>query len=135
MVDGTFVDGKARLDDIAAAPDLLRRLRAIRDEGARFNIATVYRNLNDPTFALMFLDPAAQGRFTFKLAGQEKINGTDTVTLTFFEQKKPTLVRTHHVHGGVLELPEIPDVLASGGRSLGFRIQLTNERSIAGGYS
>jgi hypothetical protein len=94
-VDGKPVDSSRRLDDVVArgAPDLVQRLQAIRDEGARFNVGGTYRNFNDPTFALMFLDPDEQPRFKFQLAGTEKIESGDALKIRFSEQKKPTLVR------------------------------------------
>jgi hypothetical protein len=93
-VDGAAVDGGSRLDEAAtSAPDLLQRLLAIRNEGARFNLGAVDRNFNDPTFALLFLDPGMQPRFKLQLDGTAKIGDTDTVKISFSEQKKPTLVR------------------------------------------
>jgi hypothetical protein len=94
-VDGAAVDGGSRLDEIAtaAAPDLLQRLQAIRNEGARFNIGGIDRNFNDPTFALLFLDPGMQPRFKFRLDGKAKIGDIETLRISFSEQQKPTLVR------------------------------------------
>jgi hypothetical protein len=94
-VDGKPVDSSRRLDEVVAggAPDLVQRLQAIRDEGARFNVGGTYRNFNDPTFALMFLDPDEQPRFKFQLAGTEKIESGDALKIRFSEEKKPTLVR------------------------------------------
>jgi hypothetical protein len=95
IVDGAAVDGSSRLDEVAtsAGPNLLRRLQGIRNAGARFNIGAIDRNLNDPTFALLFLDPGMQPRFKFHLDGKEKIGDTDAVKISFSEHMRPTLVR------------------------------------------
>jgi hypothetical protein len=42
-----------------------QQLNQIITESARFNIGNIYRNVNTPTLALMFLEPEHQGRFQF----------------------------------------------------------------------
>ena len=42
------------------------RLGAILAESARYNIGGIQRNINTPLMSLLFLDPAYQGRFSFK---------------------------------------------------------------------
>src|SRR5262249_49563729 len=66
---------EGRLDSAlrATGPDRLARLRAVINDNARFNIGRTYRNFNYPTLVLSFLDPATQPRFTFSLAGRERI--------------------------------------------------------------
>ena len=51
------------LDPSASSAGQIAR---IRGESARFNIGDIHRNMNVPTFALTFLDPANQPRFKFK---------------------------------------------------------------------
>jgi hypothetical protein len=76
-----------------SAPGRTARLRSLRDVGARFNIGRVYRNFNDPSLVLQFLDPAYQGRFAFRSLGPERVNGLDTWKISFDEKVRPTVVR------------------------------------------
>jgi hypothetical protein len=76
-----------------SAPGRTARLRSLRDVGARFNIGRVYRNFNDPSLVLQFLDPAYQGRFAFRSLGPERVNGLDTSKISFDEKVRPTVVR------------------------------------------
>ena len=95
-VDGAPVaDSKDRLDAALAepGPDGTARIRRLRDEGARFNIGHVYRNFNDPTLVLQFLDPGYQERFTFSLLGRERANGVDTWKIAFAERGPPSLIK------------------------------------------
>src|SRR5262249_25658919 len=68
---------EGRLDNAlrATGSDRLALLRAVINDSARFNIGRTYRNFNFPTLVLSFLDPAMQPRFTFSLAGRERIRG------------------------------------------------------------
>lgn len=89
-------DSKNRMDLAFNGPvsSRMTRLRRLRDEGARFNIGRIYRNFNDPTLVLQFLDPAHQGRFTFSMLGREKVNGIDTWKISFDERERPTIIQT-----------------------------------------
>lgn len=96
-VDGTAVpDSKARLDAALAedGPDSRVRLRRLRDEGARFNIGRIFRNFNDPTLVLQFLDPVFQPRFAFTMLGVERVNGVEAWKIAFAERSRPTLIQT-----------------------------------------
>lgn len=96
-VDGTAIpDSKARLDSALAAdsPDSRARLRLLRDEGARFNIGRIYRNFNDPTLVLQFLDPVFQPRFAFTMLAAERVNGIAVWKVAFAERSTPTLIQT-----------------------------------------
>jgi len=71
-VDGKVVrDREDRLSRLflqrSAAGDA--QIRAIVVESARYNIGSVYRDMNTPTLALLFLDSRYQARFRFKRAG------------------------------------------------------------------
>jgi hypothetical protein len=96
-VDGrTVADGQGRLDRLVKGDTMtIRQLIALRDESARFNIGHVYRNFNEPTFALRLFDPDVQTRFHFKSDGPATIAGQRTLKVTFVEAKHPTLVRAH----------------------------------------
>jgi hypothetical protein len=94
-LDGAPVaDSKARLDAALAdhTPGRASQLRRLRDEGARFNIGRIGRNFSDPMLGLLVVDPGAQPRFTFMLAGTERVRGVNTVRLSFVEHARPTLI-------------------------------------------
>ena len=92
--DGRKVpDRKDRLERLltemtGSEADLLR----IANENARYNIGPITRNLNVPTAALFFFQPANLPRFTFTKRGSKKIDGIDTVEIEFKETQRPTLV-------------------------------------------
>jgi len=71
------------------------RMRALRDEGARFNIGRLERNFGDPMLALQFLDPHTQPRFEFKLEGRERIGDRSAWRVSFKERTYPTLIRSN----------------------------------------
>ena len=54
---------KLFLSDVASAGDQIKR---IAEESARYNIGSVYRNINTPTLTLVFLEPEQQARFKFR---------------------------------------------------------------------
>jgi hypothetical protein len=72
----------------------------IIDESSRYNIGNLQRTLNTPVFALLILDPAYQGRFTFKPTDRRDPlleHGTPragTVVIEFQEVEKETMIRT-----------------------------------------
>jgi hypothetical protein len=72
----------------------LAQWRRIADESARFNIGSIQRNFNTPTVALFFIQPANQGRFRFKKAGQETIDGVPVWKVQYEEKTRPTIIRT-----------------------------------------
>ena len=93
-VDGESVaDSADRLDRALSETGSRRLLRLLADEGARFNLGRIRRNVNDPTLVLRFLDAASQSRFKFSLAGREQVKGVDSWMLTFRERETPALVR------------------------------------------
>jgi hypothetical protein len=67
-----------------------RRAMDMAEESARFNIGTVVRTINLPTFPLRFLRPVNRSRFVFAGAGQESINGVGTWIVSYREIKTPT---------------------------------------------
>ena len=64
--------------------------RKIMNEGARYNIGNVDRNINAPTLVLQFLTPLHRHRFTFVTAGT--VNGLTLVE--FRESSSPTFIST-----------------------------------------
>lgn len=102
-VDGRSVrDRDQRLQKLFLEPknDPLAKARSITDEGARFNLGTVSRNVNFPTMALTFLAGANQARSKFVRAGDGKVAGVETEILEFEETERPTIVRS-----GAADLP------------------------------
>lgn len=49
------------------------QVQAIMNESARFNIGRVYRNINLPPLALLFLDPGTQRHFKFKTTNSRRV--------------------------------------------------------------
>ena len=66
------------------------RARTIMDEGARYNIGNVSRNINTPTLVLTLLTPVHRARMRFEL-GKADERGT---LVEFKETSQPTYVRT-----------------------------------------
>ena len=94
--DGRPVPGsEGRLDGAlrSTASDRLARLRRVINDNARFNVGRTYRNFNYPTLVLSFLDPAIQPRFTFSLAGRERIRGVDAWKMNYEERGSPTAIQ------------------------------------------
>ena len=81
----------------------IARARSIVMESARYNIGPIYRTLNTPTLALLFLAPTFQGRSTFARldsAAEPSLELAETMSpaerqfwvLEFEETSRPTLV-------------------------------------------
>ena len=68
--------------------------RAVTDESARYNIGTIERTLNVPTFALQFLHPELIGRFSYWPDHEEAIGDRMAVVFSYTETARPTMVRT-----------------------------------------
>ncbi len=106
-VDGRAVEGEhGRLEALLAdtGADVERRLRALADAQARYNLGDLYRTINVPTLALEFLRRDRQDRFRFKRSGTAELHGVHAWTVAFKERVRPTLIRT----------PEGRDVVSSG---------------------
>jgi hypothetical protein len=66
--------------------------RAVMDEGARYNIGNVNRNINVPTLPLAFLTDRHRSRFEFKLG--KRSDSEAGVVIEFRETGRPTFVAT-----------------------------------------
>lgn len=64
--------------------------RRIMDEGSRYNIGSIERNINTPTLALQFLTPLHRYRFRFTIAGRDE----DGTIVEFRETERPTFIST-----------------------------------------
>ena len=95
------VDGKAvrereqRLQNLflKAPATAAERAAQINAESARYNIGFVERNVNLPTLALRYLDPARRAGLLFRRQGQATVAGVRTWELAFAERGSPTVVR------------------------------------------
>jgi hypothetical protein len=84
--------------------DSVERAMEMAAESARFNLGTVVRTINVPTFPLRFLRPASRSRFQFTAAGEEDVGGVRAWIVSYRETKGPTFSAS----------PEGRDVPASG---------------------
>ena len=95
-VDGRRIgDRRNRLQTLfrGSAPEA-GEARRIADEGARFNLGPMRRNVNEPTAALFFMTPALLPRFVFTRKGESRVNGVSVWEMEFKEKTRPTLIRT-----------------------------------------
>ena len=70
----------------------------LADASARYNIGQLHRNFNDPTLALLFLEPASQKRFRFSEQGQDTVDGVPLRRIAFEERGRPTIIRDARSH-------------------------------------
>ena len=77
---------------LSGSRSALDQARAIMDEGARYNIGNVSRNINVPTLPLPFLTSLHKGRFAFKIGKRE--DGDPGEVIEFRETARPTFVTT-----------------------------------------
>ncbi len=66
---------------------------AIALEGARYNLGSAERTINNPLLVLAFLQAAYQPRFRFSLNTSDKDAGPGIWVLEYKEQSRPTLIR------------------------------------------
>jgi molybdate transport system substrate-binding protein len=96
-VDGRAVrDRTERLQKlfIDTPQTAVRAATQISNESSRYNIGSVVRTINVPTFGLLLLNPAYLKRFEFRKRAEETISGVATWRIVFEERAKPTVVRT-----------------------------------------
>ena len=95
-VDGRPIAGRTqRLEDLFVThplPEAFRQAQRISDEGARYNLGSVYRNFNVPTTALQILEPERTTRVDFRVEGEQQKDGRPAIVVTFQERKPPTLI-------------------------------------------
>lgn len=96
-VNGSPVrDRDTRLEKLFAGAGANRfvEARRIADEGARFNLGTLSRNINQPSMPLTFITRENRARSAFRIARHETVLGVDTVVINFEETARPTLVKS-----------------------------------------
>jgi hypothetical protein len=86
-------DREARLAAIflKGERNAFEQARAVMDEGARYNIGNINRNINTPTLPLAFLTGRHRYRFEFKRGKRDADPG---VEVEFRETARPTFVST-----------------------------------------
>jgi hypothetical protein len=91
-VDGRAVGARTRLVDLLHGSGLgtWSQVRAILQEGARYNLSPGSRNFNLPTIVLCFLLPERVPRFSWKRRTEASAAVWE---LEFRERDKPTLIR------------------------------------------
>jgi hypothetical protein len=77
---------------VESRADARQQAECIQDESSRYNIGSVTRDINVPTFALHFLLPQLRSRSVFRVKGKERIDGEETTIVEFEERASPTLV-------------------------------------------
>lgn len=87
-------DRDSRLTKLFLEPNEtnVSQARRILDEGARYNIGPIRRNINVPTTALLVLHPEYQQRFRFEAPSSANIGGVPTWEIEFHEIASPTVV-------------------------------------------
>jgi hypothetical protein len=76
---------------LGGSRNAIDQARAIMNEGARYNIGKIERNINTPTLPLPFLT-LLKGRFTFKLVKREDDDPGEVIE--FKETGRPTFITT-----------------------------------------
>jgi len=66
--------------------------RAIAEESARYNLGAVQRTINNPVFALMFLQPDVRTRFKFTPGKADRKAGDDVIVVDYAEEARPTVI-------------------------------------------
>jgi hypothetical protein len=96
--DVISVDGKPvprHLPALLASKDVrIRDLRALSEENGKYNIGAIARNFNEPTLALLFLDPRYRSRFEFSDGGSELVDGQPARRIRFSETATPTVIQS-----------------------------------------
>ena len=96
VVDGRRLEERQRIRIPALNPttsgDALDAFRTVAQQGARFNIGGVRRDLNVPTVALWFLSDGMRDHFEFRHAGAAEIDGVSCTVVRYVEGERPWLM-------------------------------------------
>jgi hypothetical protein len=96
-VDGVAVhDRRRRFDELFKTPgaNLVTSARRIADEGARYNLGRLFRNLNTPTTALVYLEDAYASSVRWRDAKRVDLDGTPAIELAFHQNRAPYAIRS-----------------------------------------
>lgn len=92
-VDGVPIKDRDDLRTLLSRKDGLRGVASqIVERNARFNIGAVERNFNEPTLALLLLEPRRAARISFDRTRVERQGDVTLATLAYEERDGPTLV-------------------------------------------
>jgi hypothetical protein len=72
--------------------DWQERAKAISDESARYNLGAVQRTINNPIFALVFLQPDLRDHFRFTLGKVDRRMGENVRVVEYVEDMRPTII-------------------------------------------
>jgi hypothetical protein len=65
----------------------------MRSANASLNIGRIVRNFNEPTLALLVLDPVHKDRFRFDTGKPRRVGSETRIVVEFEERERPTLIR------------------------------------------
>jgi hypothetical protein len=94
-VDGRPVRDRAeRMQNLftGSQEEALEQWRKLSAESARYNIGSVNRNTNVPTFALLVLRDENRALFDFEHVGDDRVEGVNTWVLSYRERGSPALI-------------------------------------------
>ncbi len=86
-------DASARTPLAVAGETSLERWRRLSADSARYNVGTITRTLNVPTFALIVLHASNTSRFAFAAAPDAAAPASGVCVVSFQETASPTIVR------------------------------------------
>src|SRR4051812_39545610 len=66
--------------------------KAIAEESARYNLGAVQRTINNPVFALIFLQPDVRVRFKFTAGKPDRRAAADVRVIEYVEEARPTVI-------------------------------------------
>lgn len=99
--DVLLVDGRSAPDRTGVQARLATQpevgddeVRRLLNDGARYNLGSLTRNVNVPTFALLIVRAGASPQFSFEKRGERRIAGVSTWEIAFEERLRPTLIRS-----------------------------------------
>jgi hypothetical protein len=72
--------------------DSQERAKAISDESARYNLGGVQRTINNPVFALIFLQPDVRDHFRFTMGKPDRRMGDNIRVVEYVEDMRPTII-------------------------------------------
>jgi len=79
---------------LSAKPDAdaEAQAKAIADESGRYNLGAVQRTINNPVFALAFLQPDVRAHFKFTEGKPDRKAGPDIRVIDYVEEWRPTVI-------------------------------------------
>jgi hypothetical protein len=82
---------RAFTDSFETAPGVAR---TFTDAALKYNLGRTLRDVNVPTFPLMFLMPQYQQGFTFTKKGEKRVDGATVWVIEYVETQRPALSTT-----------------------------------------